>query len=207
MTAPEDSASPPTLAYEPNTITHPPLAVLIGLVGLRLIGLYLAVTAIATLPIVAGVVWAAVAVRGSTMDWPGRWIGLVGSVSCSLVIGLILFIKAPTLARRMFGRVHHDGSSLSADAMLTLVIAAIGLWAVVSSLNYLAQTIWNLFFSVGAYRRTSASTALMDFQTAMSVLTAVVQPAVGVLLILYAPRLSRVGMQRFHDARNTQVRA
>ena len=196
--------SPPVanLQYESSTIQSRPLGQIIGFVGLRLIGVYLVVTSVASVPWLAYYTWE-VLVNKSAMfganSGPVAILSYVGPL-VYLALGIVLFYKAPAWSRRMFGQLHDDGRPISVEQVLTIAIAAIGLWFCVSSIGDLINVFSNIAGS--DWRRASnnnfGSTALLDSRTVTILLVALMQPALGVGLIVYASVLSRFGIRKFH---------
>lgn len=198
MSDSSDARTHAPLAYEPPTISRPPLGVLLGIVGLKMAGLLLVVQGVAALPYLFYFLEQTVFAAPSSQI--GAWLAYASGTFVQVGAGVAIFLKAAPLSERMFGQLHDDaGHHFSAQQLLTFLFVAVGLWTTITSLGALLSTIFS-FWDTG-YRqsigRSSGSTALMDGRSALLLIVSLAQPVAGLALIWWARSLAALGMSRW----------
>jgi hypothetical protein len=178
----------PILHYHSTPTGDASSAAAVGVVGLRLFGIYLMLQFLNIFGIVASQVWSPYQQSVRLRSWWAQWAYVVTGSSTNIlfaIVGAVLFWRARPLARRMFGDLPHSQTPLTEGAALAVLIAAMGLYIAAESLPPLIVEGANIWFGS------------LHEQWRMSTLwKAAIRLVVGVLLCVFASRISRFWSSR-----------
>jgi hypothetical protein len=133
---------PPAIDYaspinEPNAS-----AVQVGIVGLKLLGLMQFVSVLQWLPYLMSLMF-----EGGIQLGAARW-SMFLAPAISLLVGFVLIFRASTIAPRLFGGLQEIPIQASPAAWMTILVSAIGLYLIVSSLAPAVKGVVSFLYNV-----------------------------------------------------------
>jgi hypothetical protein len=187
--AAEESAP---LAYRSPQPTDESLAFVIGVIGLRLLGIYLMLTIVQLVSV--GMM---MMTHGALyLREPQFLAATTLSPIAHALAGFFLFFRARALAARMFVNLPSGSASISIPAMTCIVIVGIGMFLVVDTLPAVVSLGASLLIGDNLWGQGTSYQGAYSY-TAVGLVPAALRLALGVLLIMFSRRISRVWVTRF----------
>jgi hypothetical protein len=189
----DEARDAPTLQYQSAAESDAPFAITVGVIGLRLLGIYLILQLLNLLSLVASIFWNPF--QRSRFSSGPDWDTLVmwGSPHVLLAIaGAILVWRARPLAERMFRDLPTSTSTVRSTTVLAIVVVAIGIYLTVDALPLLLSELASFF------RRNAGPGYPLPFDRSQypQLITSAIRLLMGVLLCVFATRISGLWSSR-----------
>jgi hypothetical protein len=187
--APQESAP---LAYQSPQPTDDSLAFVIGVIGLRLLGIYLMLTII-SLASVGMMMMTQSALYLREPQFLAA--STLPPVAYSLA-GFFLFCRARSLAAKMFLNLPAGSTSISIPAMTSIMTVGIGMFLVVDALPQVVAQGVSLLMGNNLWGQGTSYQGAYSY-TAIGLVPAACRLSLGVLLIMFSRRISGIWLARF----------
>lgn len=180
MTSPDPTpppSTPATIAYEQPALEVHPTALAIGIVGLKLMGVWMLVSTLTSMPAIVSFFF-----QMNEFSTAG-----ILAIACPLVAGTTLLLAASPIARFIFGRRTDAPLPMTAGIWMTVIVAGVGLLIAVSNLTEAVRAGVTFVQFIEANIRSAVPNQVTFFELFQHV-SPMLQVAIGLVLFL-RPRL------------------